>query len=292
VNQIYYTYSGDINYNSGTSSDLSITESKYTLHSIALSLSATSADQGTNITITSSISTQTSLDPTGNIIIERNGTQIGTVSAATGGSISHGAALSPGTYSITADYAGDDNYTAKTATGKTLSVVDNRYTIWKGRTGTVGLNNNSTTAFGKGFGLSETRSIAKTINISGFTGFPDTNVAFFIDVDMDGGFSGNNQPSARIYLRKGTAFTGTEFRVSTNRKYSRYSFAYDGANIFTINARLGGDNSENNNVSAAIRRIQYIGGSTTSRYVLLYVLEDNFATYNANYGNLDSVVTP
>lgn len=123
VNQIYYTYSGDINYNSGTSSDLSITESKYTGHSIALSLSATSAAQGTNITITSSISSQTSPAPTGNIIIKRNGTQIGTDSAATGGSSRYGAALSPGTYSITADYAGDDNYTAKTSTTQTLIIT-------------------------------------------------------------------------------------------------------------------------------------------------------------------------
>jgi hypothetical protein len=264
---------------------------KYNSHAVTLSLSKASINLGASITINSSITGQISPAPSGNILIKSNGTQIGTLVASAGGSISY-TPTGAGGYTISADYAGNVNYTAKTAAGKTLSVADNRYTIWKGSTGTVGLNNNSTTAFGKGFGLSETRSIAKTINISGFTGFPDTNVAFFIDVDMDGGFSGNNQPSARIYLRKGTAFTGTEFRVSTNRKYSRYSFAYDGANIFTINAKLGGDSSDNNNVSAAIRRIQYIGGSTTSRYVLLYVLEDNFATYNANYGNLDSVVTP
>ena len=61
---------------------------KYNSHAATLSLSAASINFGASITINSSITGQISPAPSGNILIKSNGTQIGTLVASAGGSIS------------------------------------------------------------------------------------------------------------------------------------------------------------------------------------------------------------
>ena len=95
---------------------------KYNSHAVTLSLSAASINLGQSITINSSITGQISPAPSGNILIKSNGTQIGTLVASAGGSISY-TPTGAGGYAISADYAGDTRYSNKVSAQQTLAVV-------------------------------------------------------------------------------------------------------------------------------------------------------------------------
>lgn len=95
---------------------------KYNSHAVTLSLSAASINFGQSITINSSITGQISPAPSGNILIKSNGTQIGTLVASAGGSISY-TPTGAGGYTISADYAGDTRYSNKVSAQQTLAVV-------------------------------------------------------------------------------------------------------------------------------------------------------------------------
>lgn len=86
----------------------------------SLSVSSTSPTQGTNVTLTATISP--SSGPTGSVTFKDGSTTLGTVTISSGTASYTTSALSNGSHSITAVYSGDSSYTTSTSAATTVTV--------------------------------------------------------------------------------------------------------------------------------------------------------------------------
>lgn len=127
------TYAGDANFEGSTSATVTLTVTQSsTLNPTTTTLaiggtpSASQADVGSNVTLTASVShTAGSAAPTGTITFSNGSTVLGTASLNGGGVATFSTStLAANTYSVTAAYSGDSNYSASSSPAGTLNVVD------------------------------------------------------------------------------------------------------------------------------------------------------------------------
>jgi subtilase family serine protease len=130
------TYSGDASYKTSNTSTI-VTVSKATTAISNLASTLTSVNAGQQFTLTATVSTSSyGVAPTGAVVFLANGTLLtGTVTTSpVNGNLNNsipaslGASLTtslstPGTYAITATYAGDGNYTNVTQSSPPVSIV-------------------------------------------------------------------------------------------------------------------------------------------------------------------------
>jgi len=130
-------YSGDASYKASSAS-ATITVSKATTAIANLASTLTSVSEGQQFTLTATVSSPASygVAPTGTVVFLANGTALtGTVSTTpVNGNLNNGIPASlgaslttslstPGTYAITATYAGDGNYTSVTQSTPAVSIT-------------------------------------------------------------------------------------------------------------------------------------------------------------------------
>ena len=116
-------YSGDRNFNAATSP--AVTVSVTSMQSVALNLSAsaTNVRQNSSVTLTASLASQQgSVVPSGTISFLDNGTVIQIVPVSGGKAAITITSLPVGSDSITAVYAGDENFSTATSSAVTVSV--------------------------------------------------------------------------------------------------------------------------------------------------------------------------
>lgn len=111
------TYSGDSNYTTATSTVLTQTVGKGAA-GLTLASSPNPSIYGSSVAFTASLAT----GATGNVTFFDGATNIGVVAASSGTAVLNTAALTVGSHSITAQYAGDANFSAQTSTAVTQVV--------------------------------------------------------------------------------------------------------------------------------------------------------------------------
>lgn len=121
AHSISASYGGDSTFGSATSLPSTITITSLVTPSIALTVPAT-ATSGTSVSMSVTI-TGTAGTPAGTVKFLDGTTVLNTATLASGAASYATSSLAVGSHSITAQYAGDTNYTAATSAAKTLSVT-------------------------------------------------------------------------------------------------------------------------------------------------------------------------
>lgn len=126
--QIMAIYQGNASFNGSTSNTVTVNVSTALAASTTtLTLSSAAVQQGSNVTFTAKVvptSTSSTITPTGTVTFYNGGAQIpNSTSTLTGGVATFSTAtLNPATYSITAEYSGDQNYSPSSSTAAALTV--------------------------------------------------------------------------------------------------------------------------------------------------------------------------
>ncbi|WP_281175964.1 beta strand repeat-containing protein [Edaphobacter aggregans] len=105
-----------------TNGTLTITQASSTLSIVP---SATAAVPGQNVTLTATVTPETSGTPTGTVSLFDNGNPLGTATLTNGTATYSTATLPLGTHAITASYSGDVNFTAATASAVSITIASN-----------------------------------------------------------------------------------------------------------------------------------------------------------------------
>jgi hypothetical protein len=119
THSITATYSGDSNYSTATSAILTQTVGKGS-SGLTLTSAPNPSTFGSSVAFTASLAS----GATGNVTFYDGATSIGVVAASSGTAVLNTSALAVGTHSITAQYAGDSNFSA--ATSNIVSQVVNK----------------------------------------------------------------------------------------------------------------------------------------------------------------------
>jgi hypothetical protein len=126
-------YSGDSTYSSASSSSVALSITPVSgppttpqASSLALSATPNSATAGQSITIAGIVAKVGSLVPTGTVTFSANGTALGSgqLNSSSAASIST-SSLAAGTYTLSATYSGDTNYTSSSSNTVTLTLTSN-----------------------------------------------------------------------------------------------------------------------------------------------------------------------
>jgi uncharacterized repeat protein (TIGR03803 family) len=127
------TYAGDANFEGSTSAPEMLTvastptlNATTTTLSVSATPSASQSDVGSNVTLSASVThTAGSAAPTGTIMFSNGSTVLGTASLNGSGVATFSTStLAADTYSMTAAYSGDSNYSASSSSAATFNVVD------------------------------------------------------------------------------------------------------------------------------------------------------------------------
>ncbi|MBT9330641.1 Ig-like domain repeat protein [Paracidobacterium acidisoli] len=121
-------YQGNSSYTGSTSSSETVNVSTaLAMSTTSLTLSSSAVQQGNNVTFTATVapaSTSTTITPTGTVTFYNGGQQIPSSTSTLNGGIATFsiATLNAGTYSVTAEYSGDVNYSGSGSTAASLTV--------------------------------------------------------------------------------------------------------------------------------------------------------------------------
>jgi hypothetical protein len=121
-------YQGNSSYTGAPSSSVTVNVSTaLAMSTTSLTLSSSAVQQGSNLTFTATVApaaTSTTITPTGTVTFYNGGQQIPNSTSTLNGGIATFsiATLNAGTYSVTAEYSGDVNYSGSSSTASALTV--------------------------------------------------------------------------------------------------------------------------------------------------------------------------